>query len=87
MGAISHSLTRHLQETTEFAVFPFDASTMSYNPSDPVSIDPTRQYPKEYEEFMTREGTWDMYGLQHYAFDGFTEIDEAEVARIVAARK
>ena len=90
MGAISHSVTatsRHL-ESTEYAVFPFDASSIKYNAANLGEIDPTRQYPKEYEKFMTREGTWDLYGVYYYAYnDMSTEIDEAEVARIIAARK
>ena len=69
------------------AVFPFDASKMNYNPEDPSQIDPSREYPKDYEEFMTREGTWDLYGTYHYAFDGNTDIDEAKVAEIMAARE
>ena len=36
---------------------------------------------------MTSHGTWDMYGTYHYAFDEFTEINEAEVARIIQNRK
>ena len=36
---------------------------------------------------MTSQGMWDMYGNFHYAFDGLTDITEAEVARIIAARK
>jgi len=35
---------------------------------------------------MTYEGTWNIYGLQHYAFDENTDITEAEVERIIAAR-
>ena len=42
-------------------------------------IDPSKQYPKEYQEFMTREGNWNLYGISHYAFDEITDIDEAEV--------
>lgn len=88
MGAISHSVTasRHLESSSDFAVFPFDPSTVAYNPSNPGMIDPTKQYPVEYQEFMTREGTWDMYGTMHYAFDDITEIDEEHVARIIEKR-
>jgi hypothetical protein len=71
------------------AVFPFDASKMEqkYNAANPTLIDPTKEYPKEYEEFMTREGTWDMFGTYHLAFDGDTDIDEARAAEIIAARQ
>jgi hypothetical protein len=85
MGAMSHSVTRHL-ESSDFAVLPFDVSKVTYNPSNPSEIDPNKQYPKEYEEFMTSDGWWNMFGKYHLAYDGMGEIDEAEVAEIIAAR-
>ena len=79
MGAISHSNQRHLAESPEFAVFPFNASKLHYNPLDSSEIDPTKQYPLEYQEFMSPEGTWNLYGVYHYAFDENTDIDIAKV--------
>ena len=87
MGAISNSNQRHLEESPKFAVFPFDATKMNYNPDDSSQIDPSKQYPIEYQEFMSREGTWNLYGLYHYAFDENTDIDIAKVHQIINARK
>jgi hypothetical protein len=36
---------------------------------------------------MTREGTWDLYGLHHYAFDDMSIITEQEVENIMRRRQ
>ena len=89
MGATSETTGSRLlaSATEEFAKFPFDPATIKYNPNNSWSIDPSKQYPKCYEEFMTVEGFWDMYGNLHAAFDGMTMIDEAEVKKICDKRQ
>ena len=84
MGASTNTATRHLQ-TEEFAVFPFDPTKVNYT-NNVHEIDPSRQYPKSYQEFMTREGTWDLFGLHHYAFDDISMITEQEVEEIMMKR-
>lgn len=70
------------------AVFPFNVETMKehYNPKHPWEINPNKEYPKCFQEFMTTDGTWDLYGNLHAAFDGMTMIDEKEVQDICDKR-
>lgn len=87
MGAHSETTGMRFLAEEEFAKFPFDPTTIRYNPNNPWEIDPSKQYPKCYEEFMTSEGMWDMYGRFHAAFEDMTMIDEQEVKRICDDRQ
>ena len=86
MGAHSETGLRFLA-AEDFAKLPFDPATMKYNPHNSWEIDPSKQYPKCYQEFMTSDGMWDMYGNFAAAFDGMTMIDEDEVKKICDKRQ
>jgi hypothetical protein len=85
MGPATHSLTRNL-EAQQFAKLPFDPAKVHYDGSS-IMINPEKQYPKEYEEFMNSDGYWDFYGPFHYAFDAYSIISEEEVDKIIETRK
>ena len=57
-----------------------------FNPNDKSMIDPNKQYPKEYQEFMSSFGYWDLYGTWGMIMEEYTIIDEEEVDRIIAKR-
>lgn len=87
MGASTQTVgNRLLAATEEFAKFPFNPDTLNYNSANIHMIDPSRQYPKSYQEFMTSDGLWDLYGNFHVAYDEWTLIDEQEVKRITDKR-
>jgi len=50
-------------------------------------IDPTKEYPEAYSEFMTRQCTWNLYGPVGIALDADTMIEESEVDKIFADRE
>ena len=85
MGAKSETGMRFLA-AEEFAKFPFDPATIKYTGKS-WEIDPSKQYPKCYQEFMTYDGDWDLYGNIGAAFDGITMIDEDEVKTICDKRQ
>jgi len=86
MGAKSETGKRFLA-AEEFAKFPFDPATIKYNPANSWEIDPTKQYPLCYQEFMTSSGDWDLYGNLGVAFENMGLIDEFEVKRICDKRQ
>ena len=60
MGAHSETVAFAAED---FATLPFDpAQVPKYNALNSWMIDPSKQYPKCYEEFMTSDGLWDLYG-------------------------
>lgn len=88
MGASTLTSAPRFLAETEYAKLPFNPDVIKYNPADIHMIDPSKKYPKSYQEFMTREGFWDLYGNFHIAFDDyFTLITEEEVKSIIDKRQ
>ena len=55
-------------------------------PTSDFSIDPNKDYPAEYKEFMNFNCYFDLYGHQGIAFEDFTMITEQEVKDILDRR-
>jgi len=67
------------------------ATQWSYKSCPPATssfcIDPTKDYPDSYSEFMTRGCTWNLYGPVGLALDADTMIEEFEVDQIFKNRE
>jgi hypothetical protein len=87
MGASTQTTAPRFLAADEFAKLPFNPDVIKYNPTNIHMIDPTKNYPKSYQEFMTSDGYWDLYGNFHGAVEEWTTIDEAEVKKIVDKRQ
>ena len=74
-----HSETVSL--TNGNATLPFDPADIKYNPHNSKMIDPSKQYPKCYEQFMTTYGMWKMYQKRD-DLDDPTYVDEDYVKKI-----
>lgn len=68
-----------------FSKFEFDY-TKCPEPRYEHSINPHKNYPEEYKEFMNFNCYFDLYGHQGIAFEDFTMITEDEVKDILDRR-
>lgn len=50
-----------------------------------IAINPLKEYPESYKEFMSYDCTWDYYGALGNAYDD-TTLTESMVEDIIAAR-